>query len=314
MTIYGWDASHYDWDRGPMDITSAVRSGISFLTHKASEGTSYTDPKYGAAAGRAHGVVPLFGAYHVLHSGSINAQVDHYLTVLGAASPWWQDGPFLVQLDCERWPTDFPGEAAISAWCARFVAVTGGTHRPIVYASRGQYGNTLWGVDYPLWNAAYPSGASGTFRSLYPGDDSASWSAYSGHIPAIWQYSSDAVIGSQSTCDANAYRGSLAELSALTLMEDDMTPEQDQKLTAINERVLSIISGRPSHTTTWSGKTPDGEEDNVLDPHGIVSAGVSVTAAALAAALAAQLIADDDFVMGLAEAVAGALAARLANG
>jgi hypothetical protein len=140
--------------------------------------------------------------------------------VLRSASPWWQSGPFIVQLDCEQWPTDFPGPADISAWCARFVAVTGGTHRPIVYASRGQYGNRLGGVGYPLWNAAYPSGASGNFRSLYPGDKASNWAAYSGHTPVIWQYSDTATIGSQTACDANAFRGTLADLNALTLLKD----------------------------------------------------------------------------------------------
>jgi GH25 family lysozyme M1 (1,4-beta-N-acetylmuramidase) len=247
MTVFGWDASHYDWGRGPMNVASAVNAGVSFMTHKATEGTSYTDTQYDNAAARARGVVPLFGAYHVLHSGSVNTQVDHFLSMLSSASPWWQDGPFLVQLDCERWPTDFPSASAIRAWCDRFVAVTGGTHRPIVYASAGQYGNSLAGVDYPLWNARYPSSRAASFRSLYPGDAGSGWAAYSGQVPAIWQYTSSATIGSQPTCDANAYRGTLAELRALTLMKGpdmaDFFTDHPQAANDLLYGVLAIITG-----------------------------------------------------------------------
>src|SRR6266480_917390 len=71
MTIFGWDCSNWDHGRGPVDIARAVREGISFVTHKATEGRGYTDPYYGSAAARARGVVPLFGAYHVLHPDPI---------------------------------------------------------------------------------------------------------------------------------------------------------------------------------------------------------------------------------------------------
>jgi hypothetical protein len=39
MTIFGWDASDFDWPRGPMNLNAAASDGITFFTHKATEGT-----------------------------------------------------------------------------------------------------------------------------------------------------------------------------------------------------------------------------------------------------------------------------------
>jgi hypothetical protein len=219
MTIFGWDASAWDYDRGLVDVAAAARDGISFITAKATEGVTFTDPRYARTAAKAHGVVPLFGAYHVLHPARISpisAQVDHYLAVLDARSPWWRSGPFLIQLDCERWAaSDFPDLGDIRAWCDVFTARTGGRWTPVVYASRGQYGDSLTGLGRPLWNANYGGDPTVHYRSGYPGDSSPRWAAYSGAVPAILQYGSLLAVGTQPGCDANAYRGSLAQLRAL---------------------------------------------------------------------------------------------------
>ncbi len=220
MSIFGWDISHYDWNRGPVNLAAAVAAGISFATHKATEGTTLTDPRYGQAAARAHGTVPLFGAYHVLHTGNVNAQVDHYLKVLATQSPWWQDGPFIIQLDCERWPADFPSPHDIDTWCDRFIQVSGGTHQPIVYASRSQYGNRLAHSRWPLWNAHYTGGnPPAGYRSLAPSNTWPGWAPY-GSGPAtavIGQYGSRTIIGGQTECDANIFPGSIQQLRALTI-------------------------------------------------------------------------------------------------
>jgi hypothetical protein len=83
-----------------------------------------------------------------------------------------------------------------------------------VYAPKWCYGDALVGLSWPLWASSYVSGTGG-FRALYPGDDSTRWAAYSGQTPAILQYSSSATIGGQTTSDANAYRGTLQELTTL---------------------------------------------------------------------------------------------------
>ncbi|OLB77656.1 MAG: hypothetical protein AUI14_15410 [Actinobacteria bacterium 13_2_20CM_2_71_6] len=201
-------------------MAAALGDGISFVTAKASEGVTYTDPFYGRTAAKARGVAPLFGAYHVLHPNnisSISGQVTHFLNVINAQSPWWREGAFIIQLDCERWSAnDFPQRGDIASWCNQFVDRTGGGWVPIVYASAGQYGNSLGGLGRPLWNANYGNDPAVNYRQAYPGDGSSRWAPYSGRTPDLLQYGSRTIIDGQGNCDANAYRGSLGELIALT--------------------------------------------------------------------------------------------------
>ena len=235
MTIFGWDASHYDWTRGPMDVAAAMRDGVVFMTHKIGEGFSYTDDKFDDFYARARAAgVPLLGAYYVNRRGDQADQADRFLTLLDAKAPGWRDGPFILQADCERWHRSDgsvyayePSAAEVRAFCDRLVARTGGRFRPLVYAPEWVYGGKLVGLPYPLWASAYGSNIVAGYRSAYPGDGSSRWGAYSGQTPAILQYGSKTKIGSQPTCDANAFRGTLAQLTALVTgqpakMEDEM--------------------------------------------------------------------------------------------
>jgi hypothetical protein len=219
-SLFGWDMSHYQ----KPSIGNAIQEGIGFITHKA--GGDADDPTIatwwdgvkdhrGTDAGRI-----VVGAYWVLYPGDAAGRADAFLARLDATCPGWRDAPFVLQADCERWRDNSktqPGKADIDAFCARLRAKVPGL-MPVVYASKGQYGNALDQLGYPLWNANYPSNASGTPQRLYAeagGDTGPGWGAYSGRTPEIWQFSSTAEIGGQSRCDANAYRGDLAGLLAL---------------------------------------------------------------------------------------------------
>jgi len=227
VTIFGWDMSHYD----APGVGAAVTEGVSFLTHKA--GGDKDDPEIGAWWAGVRGLDParvLVGAYWVLYPGNPAGRADAFLARLDATCPGWRDRPFLLQVDCEKWNGDagtVPGRADIRAFCARLVARMPRL-RPVVYAPKWVYGDSLTGLGYPLWASSYVSAAGG-FKALYPGDASSRWATYSGQTPAILQYSSSATIGGQSTSDANAYRGTLAELTALVApgwREDmDLTPD-----------------------------------------------------------------------------------------
>lgn len=251
MTIFGWDASHYDWDRGPMDLAAAKRDGMQFATHKVSEGTGYADPRFATFAARARAAgIPLIGGYCVNLRGDQKPQVDQYIRRLDVAAPWWRDGDWLVQLDCERW-SDKDGVYAyeprlyeITAWCEYFMQRTGGRWRPIVYAPRWVYGDALTGLPYPLWASSFGANPAVGYRSAYPGDGSSRWSTYSGQVPAILQFGSETTIGTQHTCDANAYRGSLDQLAALT-RGADMTPQEQYIQHVINYRAEALKANRP---------------------------------------------------------------------
>jgi len=212
VTIFGWDMSHYD----APSIGSAVKDGISFLTHKAGGDATDAELDDWWAGVRNLGDGVLLGAYWVLYPGTPVTRADQFLARLDASCPGWRDRPFILQVDCEKWggkQSTVPSKAEIQAFCDRLVAKMPKL-RPIVYAPKWVYGDSLKGLSYPLWASSYVTG-SGSFKSLYPGDTSSRWGAYSGQTPAILQYTSSATIGGQTTSDANAFRGTLAQLTAL---------------------------------------------------------------------------------------------------
>lgn len=213
MTIFGLDFSHYDAVPAGSRVVS---EGFKFMTHKA--GGDANDAELAAwwTALKPYRGQVLLGAYWVLYPGSPSSKADAFLARLDSQCPGWRDGPFILQLDCEKWNGDsstVPGKADIQACCDRLVAKMPKL-QPIVYAPKWVYGDSLTGLGYPLWASAYVSG-SGSASGLYPGDSSSKWDAYSGRIPAILQFTSSATALGQTTCDANAFRGTPEQLTAL---------------------------------------------------------------------------------------------------
>jgi outer membrane murein-binding lipoprotein Lpp len=172
----------------------------------------------------------LLGAYWVLYPGNPTARADAFLARLDAACPGWRDRPFILQADCEKWNgngSTVPARAEIQAFCDRLQNRVPKL-KPIVYAPRWVYGDSLASLGFPLWASSYVTG-SGGFKALYPGDSSSKWGAYSGQTPAILQYTSSATIGGQTTCDANAFRGTFDDLMALVApgWSDNMPTAED---------------------------------------------------------------------------------------
>lgn len=229
MTIYGWDMSHYD----SSGTGNAVAQGIDFITHKA--GGDAPDAELAAWWSGVRGWDPsqvLLGAYWVLYPDKPAARADAFLARLDAQCPGWRGRPFILQVDCERWNGDqgtVPSKGEIKVFCDRLVARVPKL-RPIVYAPKWVYGDSLAGLGYPLWASSYVGGAGG-FKQLYPGDGSSRWGSYSGQVPAVLQYSSSATIGGQTTCDANAFRGTLAELTKLVAPGFTINMEENVPLT-----------------------------------------------------------------------------------
>ncbi|HTI26197.1 MAG TPA: GH25 family lysozyme [Kutzneria sp.] len=282
MTIYGWDASDFDWSRGPMDLAAARRDGITFFTHKATEGTSTQHKHLADRLDRARAVgIEFLGAYHVVRSGpSVAAQVAYFLAYLDAQVPWWRGYPgFFLQPDLERWSYDNVAASTGVAFCGALKAAQ--PKRVIAYASKGQYGDQLAGLaglGVPLWNANYGANRAGHYRQAYPGDSGAGWAAYSGQTPVLWQYGSQLTIGSQPGCDANAFRGTLDDLRTL-IMGDDMALRDDPDGLALIYREAALVGGKD---TVADGPTK-GEP-----------VWTTATLKAIAAAVAAPARADDD--------------------
>jgi hypothetical protein len=183
----------------------------------------------------------LLGAYWVLYPGTPVTRANKFLARLDSQCPGWRDGPFILQVDCEKWggnQSTVPKKDDIKAFCDRLHEAMPKL-RPIVYAPKWVYGESLKGLSYPLWASAYVGG-SGTASGLYPGDDSGKWDAYSGQVPAILQFTSSAKIAGQSTSDANAFRGTPAQLQAL-LAPGWTPPKPPRKVDALKFQVTMPV-------------------------------------------------------------------------
>jgi lysozyme len=254
--IWGWDASHYD---AVPDGARVVAEGYEFMTHKA--GGDADDAELAAwwKAMKPHRDDILLGAYWVLYPGSPSTKADRFLARLDSQCPGWRDGPFILQVDCEKWNGDsstVPSKADIKAFCNR-LKQKAPKLTPIVYAPKWVYGNTLTGLGYPLWASAYVDG-SGAASKLYPGDNSSKWDDYSGQTPAILQFTSSATIAGQTTCDANAFKGSRADLVKLLApgwVPKPPEPEEDPLANLTAQDIADAILNSPIGNENYPKRT-----------------------------------------------------------
>lgn len=244
MTVHGWDASDYDYGRGSMDLAAAQRDGIEFFTFKATESNNVKHGHYGQAMTNAKNAgISFLGAYHVVRSSpSAASQVDYFLAYVNAATPWWKDfSGWFFQVDLEKWPYDAVAASKGEEFADILEQRTG--RKALIYASKGQYGDSLNGTSHPLWNANYGGNQVLTYRTAYVnrgGDNGPGWFKYSGVAPRIWQYGSNTIIGSQHTCDANAFKGTTSDFAAMiggsSSSGDDMFCKKGDK----GDKVLAL--------------------------------------------------------------------------
>ncbi len=288
-TQFGWDASDYDWGRGPMNLAAAAQDGIVFFTHKATEGISTRHRHYGEALRRARDAgIPVLGAYHVVRTApAVSSQVSYMLSYLDSQTPWWRDHPyFFIQVDLELWDYDAVPAAVGEAFADAISQATGKVS--VIYASRGQYGNQLNGTSHELWNANYGSDPQVHFKTAYSargGDTGPGWTSYSGKTPVIWQYGARTTIGTQHICDANAFRGTLADLQTLVSGGSVMTPAQEATLNRIDGRLTSIFYDLPTNPY-GEGSTKDEANMNRAHLDRIEAKPVTLTEADRAAIIA----------------------------
>jgi lysozyme len=75
------DLSHHNVI--PQSLKPAAAAGILGVIHKATEATDYLDPKLDARAALARDAGLLFGVYHFLRPGDMDAQAEHFLDSIG---------------------------------------------------------------------------------------------------------------------------------------------------------------------------------------------------------------------------------------
>ncbi|MGH3645877.1 MAG: GH25 family lysozyme [Micromonosporaceae bacterium] len=222
--VWGWDASGHDWKRGAMDLVSAREAGISFFTHKASEGTTFKEVHFEDGVGRARKAgIPVLGAYHVLWPGHPLDDAREFFSYVNAHVPYWDEVPWIWQLDAEKLGAmprpPSPEEARV--FLHELNRLAGGKGWYVVYAPRHTYQDKMK-IGFDLWASDYRgSGAPRPFPTQYkgvraPGSRNQGWEPYGGRKPRILQFASDGVVGRQSTCCVDRFDGTLADLVKLT--------------------------------------------------------------------------------------------------
>jgi len=260
---FGWDASHYDGKLTRAVLQRAKAEGIRFFTHKIGEGLGGTDATQGTAlsAARSAGIA-LLGGYWFLHGNDdATTAAKKCVETADKYESWWRDLPgWFWQTDAETSSSGLPSPSYVKKFSDALAERSGRT--VIVYASRGMYGNRLDGLGHRLWNADYGSNPHGQFGAVYPGNSSRGWTPYSGQTPTILQFGSNTTIAGLTTCDANAFRGSVAELTAI--IEGDDMPLSDSDIAKIATQVWSkdgtldgvhVPPRGAANTNGWAGKT-----------------------------------------------------------
>jgi len=203
--VQGVDVSAY---QGTVDWGVLAEQGIDFAWIKATEGSTYQDPRFADNWAGAHDTDLLVGAYHFLSIDSPGA--DQAANVVATVSRQRGDLPVVVDVECYAGYCDAPpsAEAVRTVLDPLLAAVEQHYGRPaVLYATRDWYERYLAGgyPDNPIW-----------FRSVATSPrlvDDRDWT--------FWQWSArerlDGYEGDEEFIDMNAFRGSRDELEALLL-------------------------------------------------------------------------------------------------
>lgn len=141
MTVKGVDVASYQ-------TSTFSTAGLAFVFVKATEGTTYTNPKMTAQTAHARKAGCVVGFYHFLRPGNVKAQAAYF--VEQAASV--QGDPLFAD-----WEDPDVSNAAKDQFLAEVKRLRGSTHRVGLYCNRdywlnrdttSQAGDALWIADY----------------------------------------------------------------------------------------------------------------------------------------------------------------------
>jgi len=203
--VQGVDVSAY---QGTINWDALTSQDIEFAWIKATEGSSYQDPRFASNWAEAHDTDLLVGAYHFLSVDSPGT--DQAANVIATVSRNRGDLPVVVDVECYAEYCDAPPPAATvkETLDPLLLAIEQHYGRPaVLYATRDWYERYLAGSypDNPIW-----------FRSVATSPhlaDDRDWT--------FWQWSAreqlDGYDGDEKFIDMNALRGNREELESLLL-------------------------------------------------------------------------------------------------
>jgi lysozyme len=280
--MVGIDVSHWQEENGNViNWQKVADSGHVFAFHKATEGTTYSDPRYAGNRTDAASVGLPFGAYHFARpsGGTISAaqadaaaEAQHFIEVAQPAS-----GDLLPVLDLEA-HGNLPVRR-LKAWAQSWldtVASAVGV-KPIIYTgpnfweTRMNNTSQFADQDFPLWIAHYTSGA--------PRVPASNWS---GRGWTFWQFTSQGKVpGIQGNVDRNYFSGS--DLTPYKIPGAPLPePSPGPAVPPVNQVPPSITGEAEVGATltatagTWGGSTPQSYSYEWLrcDANGLGCAGV----------------------------------------
>ncbi|KAK4222049.1 glycoside hydrolase family 25 protein [Podospora fimiseda] len=203
--VQGFDISHY---QATVNYQGAYNSGARFVIIKATEGTSYIDPKFSTHYTGATNAGLIRGGYHFAHPDSSTgaAQADYFLAHGGG---WSGDGitlPGMLDLESvSSKPTCYGlSTSAMVSWIKSF--------SDRYYSRTGRYPMLYTNLSW--WTSC--TGNSNAFVNTNP-LVLARWSSSPGTIPGgwpyqtIWQNSDSYAYGG----DSDVFNGDLAGLRRL---------------------------------------------------------------------------------------------------
>ena len=203
MPLFGIDISHH---QGSFDVERAAREGVEFFIFKATEGSGFTDSRFKENVAKARRTGRPFAAYHYQRAGaSAAAQVAHIRRVVP------RDVPVIPDVEAGS------GDVALTRdIVARLRAA--GYRVPLLYLPRWYWQRigrpSLAGLP-PLWSSRYPDNIIGDIRDEYADVPPHFWDGYGGLPVRLLQFTSSARVAGRAPIDANAFRGTRAELRAL---------------------------------------------------------------------------------------------------
>jgi GH25 family lysozyme M1 (1,4-beta-N-acetylmuramidase) len=203
MTIWGYDVSDY---QGVFDMQAAKNAGFDFVIIKATEGNSWRSKYFAGNLQRALDADMLVAAYHYQRgSHSAQSQADNIMSMV----------PKFVGVipDVEA----NGGNLALTADIMSRVTARGWLH-PMSYIPKWYWQSigspTMRGMK-PLWQSHYPDNIGGTPQQIYLRVPTSYWNPFGEQEIKVLQFSSASTVANRKPIDANAFRGSLAELATL---------------------------------------------------------------------------------------------------
>lgn len=220
----GVDVSHF---QGDIDWSAVRGSGVAFAFAKATQGTSYVDPKFPAnwAGMGSAGVVR--GAYHFFEAADDPAaQARHFVSTVGT----WEAGDLAPVVDVEQGG----GTPTVSSVQAFLDAVEQATQRtPMIYVSPSFAAEHLGDGfgRYPLWVAEY-----GVSSPRVP----AGWSTWT-----FWQHSDGGTVpGVPGGVDLDYHNGPLTGTPAPPAESSQQPQPSGQTYTVQAGDTLAAIAAR----------------------------------------------------------------------